>query len=313
MLACEVLYLHVFSPTYQRWNLQCLTFRFLRRDNASQERFNGHANNFDVGRMADEILGESLYPSREAERKPTRKYSYQSSLDTDRFSDRSSPDPAARGPKKRYGQDDDDLDTFISGLKQKTSGRDMYKIVQDIEGEDQAGRTFGRQSVSPIPQRKRDHFEAAPTASSRSSGRPKYDPYEELRGGTGYNFDFERPSQEAGKPRGYSSTQEHGTPNYGGYSSQPQSRYGYQPMSFDPYGGGPAGFQPQPPQQVRMQPQYGYGYMGGMPGAAAPMMPPTQPMSMSMFQQATAAQPPNGGGYQSRLARRPPPSYGYYD
>ena len=50
--------------------------------------------------MADDILGENLYPPRDELPKsslrrsnnPTRKHSYQSSLDTDRFSDRSSPE-----------------------------------------------------------------------------------------------------------------------------------------------------------------------------------------------------------------------------
>ena len=32
-------------------------------------------------------------------------------------------------------QEDDDLDAMINDLKQKTSGRDMHKMVQDIEGE----------------------------------------------------------------------------------------------------------------------------------------------------------------------------------
>ena len=32
-------------------------------------------------------------------------------------------------------EEDDDLDAMINDLKQKTSGRDMHKMVQDIEGE----------------------------------------------------------------------------------------------------------------------------------------------------------------------------------
>ena len=310
--------------------------RFLRRDNPSMERLNStNHNNFDVGRMADEILGESVYPPNSASSRnddrlnsrsnPTRKYSYQSSLDTDRFSDRSSPELRMPPQRKRH-DDEDDLDNFISGLKQKTSGRDMYKIVKDIEGDgtEDLGRTFGRKSVSPIPQRKRDLYDPEPqprggprgvsSSYMSSSIKPKYDPYEELRGGTGYNVEFERPSQDQNKS------------SYLGYGQQaqpqqPQGRYGYQPanagvMGYDPYGGAGSMGMGYGQPQVRMQPQYGGGYGYGAPSMMQqqqqqPSMSSMQ--SMSMFQHATAAPPPSASGFSSRMSRRPPPSYGYYE
>ena len=62
--------------------------------------YSAGSRSYGVSRMADDILGENLYPPRDEIPKsslrrsnnPTRKHSYQSSLDTDRFSDRSSPE-----------------------------------------------------------------------------------------------------------------------------------------------------------------------------------------------------------------------------
>ena len=79
--------------------------RFLKRnsfDHSAEPRsYNTSVGRMDdgVGRMADEILGENIYPPREDSRTsamrsslPIRKHSYQSSSDADRFSDRSSPE-----------------------------------------------------------------------------------------------------------------------------------------------------------------------------------------------------------------------------
>ena len=56
-------------------------------------------------------------------------------MDTDKYSDRSSePDVARPSRRVQNNQEDDELDAMINDLKQKTSGRDMYKMVQDIEG-----------------------------------------------------------------------------------------------------------------------------------------------------------------------------------
>ena len=255
--------------------------RFLRRAEEPPAR-----SDFDAHRMADEILGESLFPPREDAR-PTRKYSYQSSLDTDRFSDRSSPEVR---PRRRFDNDDDDIDAMINSLKQKTSGRDMHKVIHDIEGSENSGekRMYGRRSVSPVQRRNLyADLQPPPTEMSnvRSSfrnsqqhatnDRSKYDPYDHLRGGTGYNFDFERPvHQDAGPPS---------TPR--GYHQAPtqQSFYGYQqqqqqpPMaSYDPYGYN----QPAPSMRPGMmgypmqQPMYqGYGATGGRPSGRRPQMP----------------------------------------
>merc|ERR1711899_565200 len=83
---------------------------------------------------------------------PSRKYSYQS----DKYSDRSSPEVAIPNRRVHNNQEDDDLDAMINDLKQKTSGRDMHKMVQDIEGENhgqniEQNRSYGRKSVSPVP------------------------------------------------------------------------------------------------------------------------------------------------------------------
>ena len=90
--------------------------RFLKRnsfDHSAESRsYNTSVGRMDdgVGRMADEILGENIYPPREDSRTsamrsslPTRKHSYQSSSDADRFSDRSSPEsrPTRYDFKKR--------------------------------------------------------------------------------------------------------------------------------------------------------------------------------------------------------------------
>lgn len=291
------------EPPGPRGRQQRKPSRFLRREQPEP--------NQDVDRMADEILG--VYPSREYEpRKPSgpiRKHSYQSS---DRFSDDMSPEPprsrSGVGAAKRF-DDDDDLDAMINSLKQKTSGRNMQKVLQDIEGESsESKRVYGRKSVSPIPRRNLYEDPAPPPPPqpshqrSLAGNRSRYDPYDHVRGGTGYNFDFERPTSmrgaadEDGPPRGGR--------QYGGYQQhqpqpQPQARYGngfmqQQSMPYDPYG---VYGTPNPQAQMRQQPMgYGGGY-GGM-----------QPM-----QQMQPMYPTGGYGGRPSVRRPPQPSYGYYE
>lgn len=260
--------------------------RFLRRSEDQLRNHRGYNDDssFDVSRMADEILGESMYPNTRDNGgatgrfssgignaaqppPPRRKHSYQSSLDTDRFSDRSSPDsrvPTGSRAQQRIrkdDEDDDDLDAMINSLKQKTSGRDMSKVVYDIEG-DANGRTYGRKSISPIP--KRDYSydptplpEARPRPQQSRQGPPtSYDPYNHLRGGSGY------------VEQGYTQSQF-------GYRQQPQ------PPPMDPYG---------------YPPNMGYAY--------GPRQPHMQPQTM--YQGYYPASNPSATG-------RRPSTYGYYD
>jgi len=317
------------------------TSRFLRREpEMTGARTTDRSDNgYDAAnRLADDVLGENLYPPREDPRDsglrrpsssiqttsgyssgPSRKYSYQS-VDTDKYSDRSS-EPEVSRPSRRVqnNQEDDELDAMINDLKQKTSGRDMYKMVQDIEGEEQ-NRTYGRKSVSPVPKsrsygrksvspipKSRDFYgggggatEYNPTSrqvggSNPASSRPRYDPYEQIRGGTGYGYDYHRaqqPQEQAPQPQqqptSYGYSQPTRSQTYG-YSQQqpPASAYG------DPYSSSSYGAMPNPRQQGYMpaqQPVFGYGYQ-------VPQMPQQQ------MQQSTPM-------YQSRIGRRA--SYGYY-
>ena len=258
--------------------------RFLRKQEPEQRR--APDDSFDVSRMADEILGENMFPARDPPNRYSssstnaarRKHSYQSSLDTsDRFSDRSSPElrvqPNGRSHRGR-DDDDDDLDAMINSLKQKTSGRDMSKVIYDIEGESN-GRTYGRKSVSPVPQRNYS-FDPMPDPRPRQSTQragptqSSFDPYNHLRGGSGYDA----PMADTMGPRSY--------------RQQPTSQFGYQrpppQQQMDPYGYAP------PPSTM------GFGY--GPPQRA--------PMHQPMYQPA---------GYYPNPAAAPGrrPSYGYYD
>lgn len=255
--------------------------RFLRRSEDQQGNRSYNNDSFDVSRMADEILGESMYPntrdvggrfssgiSNATQPPPRRKHSYQSSLDTDRFSDRSSPEsrvPTGSRAQQRIRKDDDDdddLDAMISSLKQKTSGRDMSKVVYDIEG-DGSGRTYGRKSISPIPQRDYSYDptplpEARPRQQQSRQGPPTtYDPYNHLRGSSGY------------------------------------AEQGYRQSQF--------GYRQQPPPQPPMDP---YGYPPNMGYAYGPRQPPMQPQPM--YQGYYPASNPSATG-------RRPSTYGYYD
>ena len=96
----------------------------------------------------------------------------------------------------------------------------MYKIIGDIEGD--ASFQGGRRSISPIPRGRSTVYDNPPEREPIRANRylllfylslldnvPKYlyillfrqtsqsrvfDPYEQVRGGTGYNFDFEQPT-----------------------------------------------------------------------------------------------------------------------
>jgi hypothetical protein len=306
------------------------TSRFLKRRDTdssyetSRPRSQGpdQQSSTDIGRMADGILGEGLYPIRDnpssqvssAYRSAGRRPSYQSSLETDRFSDRSSPDGRVPLRQPRRAQDEDeDLDAMINDLKQKTSGRDMYKIVGDIEGDYQTKKSLGRKSVSPPPRTRRRDDEPvfAPRSAMpqqqqqqqapQGSNYKKYDPYDQIRGGTGFNFDFE--SRSAANPQARqqqaNSYYQPEQLSYANQQQQQQSQFngnGYsstrqQPM-LDPYGYGggqvPAmnygGYQQQ--QQQQQQP---YGY---------------QPSVRQM-------PPPQANPYGRR--QPPPTAYGYYN
>ena len=253
--------------------------RFLRRQEPETRRAPNDA--FDVSRMADEILGENVFPARDPPNRYSstnaarRKHSYQSSLDTsDRFSDRSSPElrvqPNGRSVRGR-DDDDDDLDAMINSLKQKTSGRDMSKVIYDIEGESN-GRTYGRKSVSPIPQRDYSFDpmpDPRPRQSTQRAGPPQssFDPYSHLRGGSGYDTSDTMVQRS--------------------YRQQPSSQFAYQ----------------RPPPQPQMDP-YGYAPPPSMGFGYGP--PQRPPMHQPMYQPA---------GYYPNPAAAPGrrPSYGYYD
>ena len=261
-------------------------------------------HNYNVSRMADEILGESLYPAMEPPRQsasavrkssyPTRKYSYQSSTDADRYSDRSSPE--ARQPLRslKPKEDDDELDSMINDLKMRTRGRDMSKIISDIEGPDSGSRIYGRKSVSPIP-RSRDYYEAAEapalmTSSRRASSRSHFDPYDYMKNGSSSTMYDQRPPQQPQRygqdydqrPQRYDQDYDLRPPQqpqrYGqDYDQRPQ-RYGMRPQY-----GGQYGQSSDVPFGYMQQPQRGYG-------------PP--PMQMQAYQGYYNQQGPHRGYYE---------------
>merc|ERR1712223_2137271 len=277
--------------------------RFLKRHSIDQQpppteissSNSAGSRSYGVSRMADDILGENLYPPRDEIPKsslrrsnnPTRKHSYQSSLDTDRFSDRSSPE-SRTGPShydrsettKKFDADDEDLDAMINSLKQKTSGRqDMYKIIGDIEGD--ASFQGGRRSISPIPRGRSSVYDNPPErepirAKRQTSQSRVFDPYEQVRGGTGYNFDFEQQRPPTSQPSmgRYQSPQMLNSYPYSQqmpHQGMPQGPPQMQPMSYQtrsqPYGFRSQQQQQQPPPQMmgygaRTQPPFGYYYEG---------------------------------------------------
>lgn len=330
---------------------------------------NGQQNidrsDYEAHRLADDILGENIHPPRERGepemgRKasltsasglgPTRKYSYQSSINSG-----GSPEPVFRS-RKTNNPEDDDLDAMLNDLKQKTSGRDMYKIVQDIEGgeNDNQNRVYGRKSVSPVP-KSRDLYATADTSATsgpnrkysyQSSGygtdtadkyssnrgsspvqsnyrrqapggsnaggqapRPRYtDPYDTLRGGTGYDSPFERPQAASAGPTGsaapptsygYPQQQSRGSQNYGYQQSPAVSSMSY----GDPYSSYGGATMPTSGGYMPTQQQVPLGY-----GGYSSQMQ-QQPQQPQQYMQPSAPM------YQSRMGRRmPPPStYGYYE
>ena len=107
-----------------------------------------------VSRLADDVLGEGLYPplgnNRRYSNADTRRPAYESSYSTlpnrkvsapvgeDLTFERNLSPPSSNYNTRNHQQprqhDDEDLDAMISNLKQKTSGRDMIKVVSEIEG-----------------------------------------------------------------------------------------------------------------------------------------------------------------------------------
>merc|ERR1719188_557460 len=98
-----------------------------------------------VSRLADDVLGESMYPPLDDNRRSndTRGSRYESSYST--LPSRKSSAPYERNlsppsfrdnlmTQNRNNHDDEDIDAYINNLKQKTSGRDMVKVVSEIEG-----------------------------------------------------------------------------------------------------------------------------------------------------------------------------------
>ena len=104
-----------------------------------------------VSRLADDVLGESNYPPLDDHRRAsdTRRPTYEPSYSTlpsrktsapagqDYSFERNRSPPSLRdnyNTRRQDNHDDDDIDAYISNLKQKTSGRDMIKVVSEIEG-----------------------------------------------------------------------------------------------------------------------------------------------------------------------------------
>ena len=68
---------------------------------------------------------------------------------------------------------------------------------------DDRHQVYGRKSVSPIPKRDLygDGLARQQPQPQLTSARPTYDPYDNIRGGTGYNFEFERQQQQPMLPQ----------------------------------------------------------------------------------------------------------------
>ena len=186
-----------------------------------------------------------------------------------------------RTTRKYATDEDDDLDAMISSLKQKTTGRDMYKYVQEIEGDVSAnGHSVGRRSVSPIQRRPlyetqqpvqqpaqiRNPVEGRQQRQS-SQSRGGFDPYDHLRGGTGFGFEFEQSRGQV--PPSQPMYRQPAMTNMYGYQQQQQVQQTPQMMNpYMAYGARsqPYGYQQQPqmlPYNARrapQQPPFGYYY-----------------------------------------------------
>ena len=104
-----------------------------------------------VSRLADDVLGESMYPPLDDNKRNNddRARGYESSYSSLRnrkssvqkaqdYSFERNPSPPSYrdnySTQRQNNHDDEDIDAYISNLKQKTSGRDMVKVVSEIEG-----------------------------------------------------------------------------------------------------------------------------------------------------------------------------------
>jgi len=104
-----------------------------------------------VSRLADDVLGESMYPPLDDNKRNNddRALGYESSYSSLRnrkssvkkaqdYSFERNPSPPSHrdnySSRRQNNHDDEDIDAMINNLKQKTSGRDMIKVVSEIEG-----------------------------------------------------------------------------------------------------------------------------------------------------------------------------------
>ena len=129
-----------------------------------------------LSRLADDVLGESIYPPLEDNsRRPAYESSYSSTLPNRKTSassgqdysfDRNLSPPPAISTRHQNNHDDEDIDAYISNLKKKTSGRDMVQVVSEIEG---------RRVTPPRLSRDRDDNQfndyGSSTRQRRESGR----------------------------------------------------------------------------------------------------------------------------------------------
>ena len=139
-----------------------------------------------VSRLADDVLGESIYPPLDDNRRSndSRRPTYESSFSTLPSRKSSAPYERNLSPPSfrdnlhtRNNHDDEDIDAYINNLKQKTSGRDMVKVVSEIEG---------RRVTPPRMSRDRDEGPSNDYGGSRQRR-------ESGRGGTNdYSYNNER-------------------------------------------------------------------------------------------------------------------------
>ena len=112
------------EPSYQRSYSPVSSYQPRMQQRPQEDNY--------VSRLADEVLGESNYPpmsSSERYSNSRRKTSAPASYQSRRGWDEDSlPEPSRRF------DDEEDLDSMINNLKKKTSGRDMYQVLSEIEG-----------------------------------------------------------------------------------------------------------------------------------------------------------------------------------